>query len=228
MELLAGRKNFYTESGEEITHPEIAELKEPIGRILRQIWPFIIRQEYAVLLGDDYSGRIPTVILGQVINAINIQNDWSQVPMVFFKGRYNFYDISQSEKSLLLSNMQLVSELSQRKLLFVTDFISSGATIRSTGRILQESDIKYDVCAISIGHCDQPLPDLNFGTDVRVFDGKDVGVPSIYNKPKFWDNAIYDRELTRDVLNDSNTIAKSLIEMANSNIFHPGVAWMAK
>lgn len=166
---------------EDIFNMEIAALKWPLTTLLKKMWSNIKRQEYAALIGDDFSGRIPALVLGHVINTINRQNSWLPLPVILFEGRADYADIPENKK-VQLQEKALATRALKKKVLVVTDFISSGNTIRSFGRVLTECNASFDVAAVSIGCADQPRPALDFGDNVRVFDGEEIGAPGIYRQ----------------------------------------------
>ncbi|MBI5420722.1 MAG: hypothetical protein HZA35_00180 [Parcubacteria group bacterium] len=58
------------EMEEHIHYKEIVELEEPIQRLLDQLRPHLEKNEYRLIIGDDASGRIPTLIMRKVMDTI--------------------------------------------------------------------------------------------------------------------------------------------------------------
>jgi len=61
----------------EIRHVEVAELEMSSKKIIEQIQDRIEREEYGIIIGDDASGRIPTLIIGGLIrkNRYSFESD---------------------------------------------------------------------------------------------------------------------------------------------------------
>jgi len=69
-----------------IKHPEIAELREPIQNLLEQLRDKIDKGEYGVIIGDDASGRIPALILDNVIKSVYQDKGYTKPKTIFFAG----------------------------------------------------------------------------------------------------------------------------------------------
>lgn len=55
---------------EDIIYPEISRLYRRIERLLTQLKPEIDKCAYELIIGDDTSGRIPTLIFERVMNTL--------------------------------------------------------------------------------------------------------------------------------------------------------------
>ena len=128
---------------------EIAELEQPITRILKQI----IRdgRKYDLIIGDDTSGRIPTLIIGRVLNAFAQEREQKKIPVRFAD---RFFETSDE--------MGKIFEKFSKKpgrALFSTEFIARSYTLQKFGRFFLKQDIVYDVATIGM------LEDENFYRD---------------------------------------------------------------
>ena len=75
------------EKSEEIKIPEIAELRKPMEKLLLDMRENIERGEYAVIFGDDASGRIPTLLFRKVLTASYEEHGFNVPQTLFFAGK---------------------------------------------------------------------------------------------------------------------------------------------
>ena len=65
---------------------EVSDLEEPIKRILKDILPNIERGDYQLIVGDDASGRIPTLIIDRFIKKVYKKMGFDTPQTIFFAG----------------------------------------------------------------------------------------------------------------------------------------------
>lgn len=68
---------------------EIADLEAPLRRIIEQLKERLKRGDYGLIIGDDASGRIPAIILGNFIKKISEQNGLNGPETIFIPGGLN-------------------------------------------------------------------------------------------------------------------------------------------
>ena len=130
--------------------PIIEELRFPSKEILKEIKDLINKGEYKTIIGDDSSGRIPTLVLDSVIK--NIYKDKGfESPQVLFmatnrNGGNEFDSIKEQKKIKEFFEHYLDREkFKNGKILISTDTIISGGSLRPLTKVLNEYNISYDI-----------------------------------------------------------------------------------
>lgn len=111
--------------------------------------------DYAILLGDDASGRLHSRLLGDVIKEVYAQNG-HPAPAIRFVAGSGADGTLFEEKNQALKEYasKLKEELSSRnspggKVLIVSDIISTGNSLNPLARALRDQGIPFDVVAFS-------------------------------------------------------------------------------
>lgn len=188
--------SFYLESDEkklsEIKNPEIRELKQPIEKILEELQENIKEGKYNYIIGDDTSGRIPTLIFDKVLKTV-AEKEGKKIPQtIFFAGESEkFLDGDekrqlQKKKLRQYLELQIKDKKGNKNVLIVTDTILSGDHLVSLSRILKEKDIYFDFATVGLesaffeGRANQQKEKLEKRLGGKIFYGT-LGTPPIYN-----------------------------------------------
>jgi len=143
-----------TEETPEIKMPEIAELSEPVKKILSGLRENIDKGDYAAIFGDDASGRLPVLLFQRILSAIYKEKNLDRPKILFFAGREIWNPklkekISQDFRNFIEKTK--VREMAEnKKVLLVTDTISSGAHLHPFTEILKKMKINFDIATIGI------------------------------------------------------------------------------
>lgn len=68
---------------------KIADLRGSMEKLLDQLRPHIEGGEYQLIVGDDASGRIPTLIFRRIIKAIYEEKGYPKPETAFLQGEYH-------------------------------------------------------------------------------------------------------------------------------------------
>ncbi len=173
---------------EEHIHKIISELHEPIRKMLEPIMENIEGGEYQLLIGDDASGRIPTLIVRTIINSIYAKNGHASIPTRFIAGTRHYRTLLQQEyaDAKKAKVAQYIEELHAlmpdvTNALIVTDTISSGNSLLPVTESLKESGIHYDIAAVGVEDYEYNREILQEKLGAFVFSGSDW-MPSIYGE----------------------------------------------
>lgn len=147
----------------EIILEEVAELEKPIKKIIEKILPRIESGEYGLIIGDDASGRIPTLILGNFIKKISEQKGLNKPNIIFIPGKLemeseSFWGKIFSSKNISASQQQeeLDEYISNRggnkekKILIVTDTVKYGDSLKTLLSLLKEMGFTCDIATIGV------------------------------------------------------------------------------
>lgn len=139
-----------------IAHPEIEDLCQPTQRLLTQLAPNINAGAYTVILGDDASGRIPTLILRRVVGNIYQRLGFPEPQILFFTpwnlgaspelfpdGRALIGDFVEFTRQARISE-----KTTGKKLLVVTDCIVTGWHLFPYLQALHKMSVQSDIATI--------------------------------------------------------------------------------
>ena len=162
----------------------IERLKDPIQEIIQQLMKEIDEGKYRVLVGDDASGRIPTLIMANVINALYERNGYPHPFIRFVAGSTFLYDqeVLDEKQQKITHHMGTfnIEKKDEHRALVITDTIDSGASVRMMMNSLKESGIMADVAAVSV-RVSSLKRELESEFGCRVVYGFE-GLPDIYGK----------------------------------------------
>lgn len=131
---------------ENIHFPEIRKLVDPLTHITREIVQS--KRQYGMVLGDDTSGRIPTLIVGKVLNELNKNQGQSSIPVRFVVPNI----ISPHEQFELMSVLNNLRKPPER-VLIVTETIMYGGHVGALYQYLLDRKIRADTAIVSLpGH----------------------------------------------------------------------------
>ncbi len=134
----------------------LEELEQPIYSIVTQLKEQINRGEYSVILGDDASGRLPALMVWQVVKELYKRKGYPAPAIRFVAGeRYAMVE-AQHKKQQVLQNYfgKMHDDISREhaklgKVLIVTDTIATGHTIDIFVKALRQNDWPMDVATLS-------------------------------------------------------------------------------
>jgi len=149
----------------DIHFEEVAELESPLKRIIEKIRFRIETGEYGLIIGDDASGRIPALILGNFIRRISELKGLHGPNIVFIPGKISVEPRGSFWKRIIDStykkhNQEFEEYMSEhaaskeKKVLIVTDTIQSGFSLMTLVSLLRNSGYEYDIATIGI---EQPM-----------------------------------------------------------------------
>ncbi len=201
---------------EKIKHREIAELREPIQTLLEKLRDKIDNGEYNLIIGDDASGRIPTLIFEKIIRNIYRERGFKSPDTIFIAGSGQA-GIGQEDKTQKLKELfskykkgkrilkpERKEDLTKIKALVITDVIQTGKSLQPLGTALKENKIDLDIATVGRWF----LSDWQIAYEERlggkIYSGGELGAPSIYQKS----------ELSGVVKNPKDVFAEPLKEMS--------------
>ena len=82
----------------------VEQMNAPIREILKKISPDIEQGNYGLIIGDDASGRLPTLLLSNIIKAAYHERDYPLPGVRFIAGSRNLDGKRKMEKKKLLSD----------------------------------------------------------------------------------------------------------------------------
>lgn len=152
---------------------------KPFSYLKRAIIPILLESkiaerieigEYSYILGEDASGRIPTLFLGEIVKNIATLKDVKSPEVRFYAGfrttSSSIYEEdekkiteyketrTQWEKGVgeFLNNLKRnIPTDKKTKILLCTETLSTGRSIKNIAKLLEEHDIDFDIVAFTGG-----------------------------------------------------------------------------
>ncbi|MDO8572026.1 MAG: hypothetical protein Q7R79_05085, partial [bacterium] len=145
------------------------------------------------IIGDDASGRIPTIILGDILKGVYQKKGILPPKIRFFAGSTNLgnsrereYKITRIAKGIQEAIRQQKEEGSKKRILFVTDTIATGSSIKVFATACKELGIDFDIATVSLyspEHIRQKLGELA-NSETKIAYGMEGTTPELYYNKK--------------------------------------------
>ena len=129
---------------ETFAHPAIREMGQHLVRVLDQI--IVNGKHYDMVIGDDTSGRLPSLIIGKVLNNLNLQAGIDPIPIRFI-GRSI---MNRNRAGIELENILNRSVKKPSRVLVVTEYMDSGGTVKNLSGCLVGNGILFDVASLVV------------------------------------------------------------------------------
>ncbi len=181
----------------------IEQIEYPLKEILRTLRPEIERGTYRVIIGDDASGRLPTLVLGQVIGAVYQKQGLEKPISRFIAGSTQLKEKDKTSRDtkkeevknhiariaddagitsegmpMFLKSLGVLPK--DKKVLIVTDTIETGESVKFLLKALAANNLSADVVTITdLGG--EPRKSRRI-SGAEVHNGGMIFVPGIYNK----------------------------------------------
>jgi adenine/guanine phosphoribosyltransferase-like PRPP-binding protein len=135
-------------SGEEsiIENEEVKELELPCLEVVYKLRDRIEKSEYGTIVGDDASGRIPTLIVGNAIGKIYEKNGNESPQILFLAGGGGKEKVEE-----IVDYLKEISARGKfdagRRVLLVTDYLVTGSSIEPILSAFRKMGIESDVAS---------------------------------------------------------------------------------
>ncbi len=160
---------------------EMEELEAPLAKLCGQLAEGFREGKYALIIGDDTSGRIPTLVIRGFANHLRKQQGQREIPTIFL-------DLSKDTDVMGIADQlkKRVPESDSRsgnRALLVTEWMNSGGTM---ARALQMLSDRKGIAADVVTLGTSPVYDRGFHKQelsyrsAEVFSGDLKMSPSIY------------------------------------------------
>jgi adenine/guanine phosphoribosyltransferase-like PRPP-binding protein len=136
---------------------EIRQLVPLVEKTLRKVRHAVKDRRYAFIVGEDTSGRIPTLMLAGAINGYYVSRNQPKIPVLFITGSKDRYDQAAQRKEMERWKPVLAHVDRSKRVLIVSDLVGNGATTAQIGKLLEAEGFKFDVAAVAF-HADMPRP----------------------------------------------------------------------
>jgi len=145
------KPNLEKSDEREVVFKEVAELELPIKIIIEKIRPRIENGEYGLIIGDDASGRIPTLILGNFIQKISEERGMEKPNIIFIPGKLRSRIFGRdNDRKEFEEYVGKFGATKEKRVLLVTDTILSGGSLEILVKLLKRSGYICDIATIGI------------------------------------------------------------------------------
>lgn len=161
-------------------------MREPLKNILDQMKDNLIQGSYAEIIGDDTSGRLPTLVLKKVVDAVYEKEGHKPIRTKFIQGgSFVSPDDKEQQFSLIAADWP---KGDTRKALVVTESVESGDAMSIIVEGLETHGISSDVAACYTLYDPKqykgfsPFEGLTYETNVYAGTRDSSFMKAIYNK----------------------------------------------
>lgn len=127
----------------------VASLEKPMLKICNELKSGLERNKYGIIVGDDTSGRLPTLALKGFSDFVSDQNHMERLPTVFLQSgtKAKDEDVALQFKERVLSRKK---DIQDKKALIVTDYIQSGRSVNRLMELFKSQDLPFDVVVLHL------------------------------------------------------------------------------
>lgn len=151
----------------------IGVIEDSILQLVVQLRDKFARGEYYLIIGDDVTGRLPTLVVAGIAKKIS-KTAGVAFPNVRFiwASRHMQNEEVEMQIDMMLSKMPSARD---KEALFVTDYIGSGETTSRTINALNAKGINVDIATLGTGHVEEYYRSKGlFPKNTRLFAGHQV------------------------------------------------------
>lgn len=125
---------------------EIASLEPEMAYLLIQLKEKIDKGEYDTLISDDAGGRIPTLVIREIIKSIYPDD---KLNTFFVASGMNYHPKNSEDYKQLQEYIEKIKDNTKKKILIITQFIFSGGTLIRLAKALKQSEIyNFDMATV--------------------------------------------------------------------------------
>lgn len=135
----------------EFAFKEIEELREPLQEVLGKIREKIDGHQYDLIIGEETSGRIPTLVVTRLMK--RLYGETEKLQALFFAGGRSVHNAAAMEKKyegIQQSLKKVLDSQNAKEALVVTDTILSGGSVQPITDSLKQLGKRFDLLAL--GH----------------------------------------------------------------------------
>lgn len=149
---------------------QMEQIEEPMKRIVQKLWPHIKNAEYSLIVSDDMSGRIPTLVWRNLIDRVYEKKGIEPIIVAFVKREKR--DAIRIETIKVLQKFALEAQRRRpnTRALISTEHMGDGIHVQDIAYFLDDVSIPYDVVSVStLEPPSEYKPLLN--AEARIFSG---------------------------------------------------------
>ena len=169
---------------------EIAEMEPAMISLIKKLKDKIESGEYDTLISDDVGGRIPTLILREIMLGKGRYDNENKLNTFFLAGGRGDWQPDTKESEEFISRRIIPSM--KKKALLITEYIDSGDSVAKFIKLFEKAGLKnFDVAAVVISQ-----PEYAYKRQRIIFPSHDLyagekgSVPSLY-RVRGWTGGVH-------------------------------------
>lgn len=148
-------------------------MKEPLINLTNQLKDNLAKGDYSLFIGDDLGSRLFTLAMKEIAGSIADKNGVPR-PEVRFVLSSRSIDRERIKKQVNTILDKLPPETLTKRVLLLTDFISTGGTVNTFAQTLNEREVKFDVAALGARSSEETYKqNTSIPADTTIFRGGD-------------------------------------------------------
>jgi hypothetical protein len=127
----------------------LEEIREDLASLVRQVHAQVLAGRYGAFIADDTSGRVPAIVVRHACNHLGRRAGLPALPMYFLPGGGGRQGHQRDAEAAYVELSPLIRRaIGDRRVLFVTDYAATGATVRQFIDTSAALDIPADVAVV--------------------------------------------------------------------------------
>lgn len=133
---------------------EMHEMREPLKNLARQLRERINEGKFDLIIGDDASGRLPALVLGEFITKVYDKHGRPHPKRMFFAGAGSKQVSPLTDEQMVVKEDQLVDFLAEhepgKSALVVTELIKSAKGLKPLINALERNNIDCEMASLLV------------------------------------------------------------------------------
>jgi hypothetical protein len=124
------------------------EIEFPFVRLCKQLKPRIEEGRYNLIVGDDISGRLPTLGIREYSAFVLSQLGREPLPTVFLQDKSIAKNVDSLENQVRARILPFFEEGDKGRILYVTEYVETGRKLFKAGEVFKKMGIPYDFAVL--------------------------------------------------------------------------------
>ena len=164
----------------------IKEIEVPMIKALGELRPSIEAERHGLIIGDDISGRVPTLAVREYASLVLVPKGKLAPPTVFLQDK-TAVNVESLETQLQKRVLPFTSKGSFEKALYVTEYVQRGRKLERIMNLFKKYNIPFDLLVLYAnpflhnGTTSTALDFLEIPSSTTVVIGEKMGKPWLHD-----------------------------------------------
>lgn len=134
---------------------EFLDAEFSFENLMEELIPAIRKHPYAMIIGDDAGGRLPTLVIHEVMDELCRRHGIPRPAVRFYAGgrRGNSTALEEEAYRKIGEDLQRkVKDLKGGRILLTTEYMSGGLSMDYMASVLKSLGVDFDIAALSLAH----------------------------------------------------------------------------
>lgn len=161
---------------------EIEEMRGHLKVLLEKLRPDIEKGSYGIIVGDDASGRLPALVLWNVLKHVYKDKEFPPPQLRFVAGSRRANNPKLKAQLLIEKTEELKAELgNSKKVLIVTETISTGSALTPLIDALKQVSIEFKIATLTKIYTSRSISSTILEEEL-IIGYDDADLPKIFNQ----------------------------------------------